>query len=1067
MKRTILSLSLALCIPVLAQQVPEWEDPTVFAINKEATRATAMPYADAQQAIADQPTASPYFRSLNGLWKFHWVPKVAEVPVGFYKESYDVSSWTEIPVPGNWEFNGFGLPVYVSAGFGFRATPPRVERDDTPVGAYRHTFELPADWDGRRVFLHFEGGTTAMYVWVNGQQVGYTENAKSPAEFDITPYVRRGQNLLACQVHKYSDGSYLEDQDMWRLGGINRSVYLYSTAQTRILDFFAHPGLDAAYKHGQLRLGVTLKNYTTEAHQQTIEVALLDKTGKSVFKKGQKVLLPAGKTFDAAFSGKIANVLKWTAETPQLYTLLLTLKDANGRVVEVTSHKIGFRAIEIKDGQLFVNGKKIFIKGVNLHEFNTEKGQVVDEAVMMRNLKLMKELNINAVRTSHYPQPPLWYKLCDQYGLYLVDENNLESHGLGYGPDNVSNFPEWHAAHMDRVMRLVERDKNHASVIIWSLGNEASNGKAFFDLYDWVKARDNGRPVQYEQAYQRDRNTDIICHMYPSWENMLRDAKKDLGRPYIMCEYAHAMGNSMGNFQDYWDLMRSSKNMQGGFIWEWYNHGFKTKDEQGRPYWAFGGDLGGYGKMNSDNFCMDGIISPDQQYIPHTLIVKKVYQNILFEAKDLKNGLLTVVNDYTFTSLTPTTHTFTWVLLKNGEKAAEGTFDVTIPAHSKKDVVLPLPAIAKEDGVEYFLHVFANTKKADAFLPAGFEVAKGEFALASNAYFADKANPLKANPLKVDAAAVDAATVDAATVDAKGAQTATTAVPLEIDDTDNRATVKSGTLSYVFSTRDGQPLLEMKQDGRNVFDELPTLNFWRAPTDNEFGENAQIRLRLWDAAGQNVIYTYKGKQTVGGAVSFDYQAKLRGIEAVVDLTYTVRPDGSLAVQANYKALSDDLPEMMRFGMIMTLSGEFSDFTWYGRGPGENYVDRHLDAFMGVWKGKVSEQAFAYYRPQETGNKTDVRWLTLTNHRGKGVRIDGLQPLSVSATNFKPEDLDPGLTKKQQHWSDLNPRWETVLCVDLFQRGVGGLQSWGAKPLDKYRFREKSYSYGFVIIPLHH
>jgi len=1045
MKRTILSLSLALCIPVLAQQAPEWEDPTVFAINKEAPRATSMPYADAQQAIADQPGSSPYFRSLNGLWKFHWVPKAAEVPVGFYKESYDVSSWTEMPVPGNWEFNGFGIPVYVSAGFGFRATPPNVERDDSPVGAYRHTFELPADWDGRRVFLHFEGGTNAMYVWINGQQVGYTENAKSPAEFDITNYVRKGQNLLACQVHKFSDGSYLEDQDMWRLGGINRSVCLYSTAQTRILDFFAHPGLDAAYKHGQLSLDVTLKNYTTTAQQQTIEVALLDKTGKSVFKKGQKVLLSAGETSDVAFSGKIANVLKWTAETPQLYTLLLTLKDANGRAVEVTSHKLGFRAVEIKDGQLFVNGKKIFIKGVNLHEFNTEKGQVVTEAVMMRNIKLMKELNINAVRTSHYPQPPLWYKLCDQYGLYLVDENNLESHGLGYGPDNVSNFPEWQAAHLDRVKRLVERDKNHPSVIIWSLGNEASNGKAFFDLYDWVKARDNSRPVQYEQAYQRDKNTDIICHMYPSWESMLRDAKKDLGRPYIMCEYAHAMGNSMGNFQDYWDLMRSSKNMQGGFIWEWYNHGFKTKDEQGRPYWAYGGDLGSYGKMNSDNFCMDGIISPDQQYVPHTLIVKKVYQNILFEAKDLSKGVLTVVNDYKFTSLSPATTTFTWVLLKNGEKAAEGAFDVTIPADSQKDVVLPLPTIAKQDGVEYYLQVFATTKKADTFLPAGFEVAKGEFALTSNAYFADKADPVK--------------------VDAKRAQAAASATPLETEEKDNRVTVKSGTVSYVFSTRDGQTLLEMKQDGRNVFDELPTLNFWRAPNDNEFGENAQTRLRLWDAAGQNVVYSFKGKQAVGGAVSFDYQAKLRGIEAVVNLTYTVRSDGSLAVQADYKALSDDLPEMMRFGMLMTLSGDFADFTWYGRGPGENYVDRHLETFMGVWKGKVSEQAFAYYRPQETGNKTDVRWLTLTNQQGKGVRVDGLQPLSVSATNYKPEDLDPGRTKKQQHWSDINPRWETVLCVDLFQRGVGGLQSWGAKPLDRYRFMDKSYSYGFVITPL--
>ncbi len=397
-----------------------------------------------------------------------------------------------------------------------------------------------------------------MYVWVNGEKVGYTQNAKSPAEFDITKYIRKGKNTLACEVHKYSDGSYLEDQDMWRLGGINRNVYLYSAAQTRIFDYFAHPDLDSNYRNGIFSIDITLKNYTNNTQSQTVDVSILDKSGKPVFKKSQKTNIPENGNVELVLSGNISNPLKWTAETPNLYTMLITLKDAKGNVVESTSHKIGFRKIEIKDGQLFVNGKKVYFKGVNLHEFNTNAGQVVTRKEMMRNLQLMKELNINAVRTSHYPQQPLWYKLCDEYGIYLVDEANLESHGLGYGPDNVSNFPEWHAAHMDRIIRAVERDKNHASVIFWSLGNEASNGKAFFDMYDWAKARDNSRPVQYEQAYQRDRNTDIICHMYPSWENMKRDAAKDLGRPYIMCEYAHAMGNSMGNFQEYWDLMRSS-----------------------------------------------------------------------------------------------------------------------------------------------------------------------------------------------------------------------------------------------------------------------------------------------------------------------------------------------------------------------------------------------------------------------------------------------------------------------------------------------------------------------------
>ncbi len=1016
------------CASLFAQEVPDWENPEVFAVNKEDTRATSIPYPSEELAVKDDYEASPYYKSLNGNWKFHWVPKVAEVPEGFYKESYNVSDWDEMPVPGNWEFNGYGVPMYVNTGFGFRATPPHIDRDDSPTGAYRHVFDIPEDWDGRRVFIHFEAGTNSMYVWVNGQKVGYTQNSKSPAEFDITDYVRKGKNTLACQVHKFSDGSYIEDQDMWRLGGINRNVYLYSTDQTRLFDFFAHPDLDKNYRNGKFSVDVTLKNYTSGHQNQTVEVALLDKAGKRVLSRKASATVPGQGTADLTLAGNVRNPLKWTAETPNLYTMVITLKDNQGKVIEATSHKIGFRKIEITDGQLFVNGKKVFFKGVNLHEFNTNTGQVVTREVMMRNLQLMKELNINAVRTSHYPQPPLWYKLCDEYGIYLVDEANLESHGLGYGPNNVSNFPEWHAQHMDRVIRLVERDKNHASVIFWSLGNEASNGKAFFDMYDWAKERDSSRPVQYEQAYQRDRNTDIICHMYPSWESMKRDAAKDLGRPYIMCEYAHAMGNSMGNFQDYWDLMRSSKNMQGGFIWEWYNHGYPSNDEQGRFYWAYGGDLNGYDRMNNDNFCMDGIISPDQNYIPHTYIVKKVYQDILFEEKDPANGVITVINDFKFTDITPQNYSFKWVLLKNGEEVSEGTFNASVKADSKADVKLNLPSLNEEAGTEYFLQVFAYSNQETELVPAGFEVAKEEFAFGKGNYFVAKENEGQ----------------------------------LTVEQEEGKIVVKSGDIAYEFSSTDGRGLLNVRNNGRNVFRELPRLNFWRALTDNEFGEGMQYSSRIWETAGHNTIHRFKGSEETAEGFSAKYEVKLRGIDAKVDVTYTVNRDGSLTTTAHYSALSDELPEMLRFGMLMTLPRNYNDFTWYGRGPHENYVDRKDDTFMGIWNGKVEDQAFEYYRPQETGNKTDVRWLTLKNDNGRGIRIEGAQPLSVSATNYKPEDLDPGMTKKQQHWSDVSARNEVVLCVDLFQRGVGGLQSWGAKPLDDYRFMDKEYSYSYTI-----
>ncbi|WEK37364.1 MAG: glycoside hydrolase family 2 TIM barrel-domain containing protein [Candidatus Pseudobacter hemicellulosilyticus] len=1021
-----LSLPLALCAQT---DKPHWENPEVFAINKEAARTTALPYPSEALAIADNYGQNPFYQLLDGQWSFQWAGKVAEVSKDFYKEDYDISQWTQIPVPGSWEFNGHGTPLYVSAGFGFRAKPPFIDREDSPVGAYRRNFTVPDNWDGRRIFLHFEGGTNAMYVWVNGRQVGYTENAKSPAEFDITQYLRKGSNTLACQVFRYSDGSYLEDQDMWRMGGINRSVFLYSTAQTRILDFFAHPDLDKNYTNGLFSLDLTLKNYADQEQAQKAEISVLDRNGKKVFSKQQALRIHANGSSVLQFAGTVKAPLLWTAETPNLYTLLITLKDGSGKIVEATSHKIGFRKVEIRDGQLLVNGKKIYIKGVNLHEFNTKTGNVVNKEIMLRNIQLMKELNINAVRTSHYPQPTLWYKLCDEYGLYLVDEANQESHGLGYGPDNVANFPEWQEAHMDRMVRLVERDKNHASVIIWSLGNESGNGKAFFATYDWAKSRDNSRPVQYEQAHDRHRNTDIICFMYPGWNNMVNDAKKDLGKPYIMCEYAHAMGNSMGNMQDYWDLMRTSKNMQGGFIWEWYNHGFTSKDEQGRTYWAYGGDLGGYNKMNSDNFCMDGIISPDQQYLPHTYIVKKVYQPVLFASANPASGLISVINDYKFLPVTEKDYSFKWVLLKNGQPVAEGPFSVSLAADARTSVQLPLPALEQTPGTEYFLQVFATTKNATQFIPAGFEVAKEEFALNTGNYFVQPS--------------------------AGGS--------LNVEKKEDRVTVQSGNLSYVFSTKDGQTLISFTRDQHRVFQELPRLNFWRAPTDNDFGANDQVNLVLWSAASHNIRYSYKGMEEKEGIIRFRYEAKLRGVEAKTDLSYTVNKDGSLTIATDYKALSDELPELMRFGMLMRLPQQLDNFTWYGRGPQENYVDRCADAFMGTWNGKVAAQAFAYYRPQETGNKTNVRWLTLKDDSGKGIRIQGLQPLSVSATNYLPEDLDPGLTKKQQHHSDLVPRDETVLAVDLFQRGVGGLNSWGAKPLDAYRFRERAYSYAFTII----
>lgn len=1036
MKIRLFFASILFGINSFAQDIPYWEQPDVVAVNKEDYRVGIIPYPDKEQAISDVFEASPYYQSLNGNWKFKWVPRVNEIIEGFYETSFDSQDWATIPVPGNWEFNGYGIPIYTNDTYPFPVNLPHINREDSPAGMYRCRFDIPKDWNKRRTFIHFEGGTTAMYVWVNGKQVGYTENAKSPAEFDITDYVNEGQNILACQVHKYGDGSYLEDQDMWRLGGINRDVYLYSTADTRIQDFFAKPDLDTDYKSGKLSVDISLKNYGSTHAERILEMELIDHRGKRILQKSEKINIPARNTMETTLSGKVNRPLKWTAETPNLYTLLITLKDEKNQIVEATSHQVGFRKIEIKDGQLFVNGKKVYFKGVNLHEFNCNTGQVVDKAVMLRNIKLMKELNINAVRTSHYPQPSLWYKLCDKYGLYLVDEANLESHGLLGKPGcNIADFPEWHEAHMDRVKALVERDKNHASVIFWSLGNESGNGKAFFDMYDWAKAKDTSRPVQYEQAYNHAnpvktaRNTDVLAPMYPAWETMQRDAKTDLGRPYISCEYAHAMGNSMGNFQEYWDLMRSSKNMQGGFIWEWYNHGFPAADEQGRSYWAYGGDLRGYNLYNDGNFCMDGMVSPDQKCIPHSYIVKKVYQNILFASPDVEKGILTVINDFNFIDLTPRNYSFKWVLLRNGEIFASELFSVDVKAGSRKDIKLNLPAVAAENGTEYFLQVFAYTKQDTPLTPSGFEVAKEEFAFPSSNYFTEKSQEGNIN----------------------------------ISEYDDRITVTSGDLLFEFALKDpSRTLTKFFKNGKTVLEEYPRLNFWRAPTDNDFGAKSQTALRIWEMAGHNMRYNYAGTERANGTVIVKYDCTAVGVPMKVCVNYMVNKDGSLTVNSAYKALADNLPDLMRFGMVMSVNKAYENLTWYGRGPHENYVDRNKDAFMGIWKGKVKDQAFACYRPQETGNKTEVRWLALSNQSGEEIRITGNQPIAFNASHYKVEDLDCGITKKQQHWSDILPRKQTILYVDLFQRGVAGLDSWHSNPLEEYRHHAKEYEYSYTI-----
>jgi beta-galactosidase len=1039
MKKSFIYGFVFLCFNLQAQnkvQVLEWENPEIFQINREPARAAFIPYADEVSAVADRYESSPWHLSLNGLWKFQWAPTPDQRSRDFYKNSFNDVNWKEIKVPGNWELQGYGIPIYTNITYPYPKNPPFIDHADNPVGSYRRYFDIPASWDGRKVFLYFEAGTSAMYIWVNGEMVGYTENTKSPAEFDITKYVKPGKNLVAIEVYRWSDGSYLEDQDFWRISGIDRDVYLYTTDNTRIADFFARPDLDASYKNGSLTVDITLKNYTANVKSnQIIEAVLLNAAGSKVFTQVVKATIPSVGNQTITFSKGISSPNLWSNETPYLYTLLLTLKDENGKFIETVSTKTGFRKVELKNGQLLVNGKRILVHGVNIHEHNPVTGHYQDVETMMKDIRTMKQLNINAVRCSHYPNNLNWVKLCDKYGIFLVDEANIESHGMGaalQGWFDQSKHPaylkEWHAAHMDRIISLVERDKNHVSVILWSLGNECGNGQVFFDGYKWIKERDKTRLVQFEQAGEKE-NTDVVCPMYPGIKYMKEYAGRDsIKRPFIMCEYSHAMGNSSGNFQEYWDIIRSSKNMQGGFIWDWVDQGFAVTDEVGRKYWSYGGDMGSQNYTNDENFCHNGLVWPDRIPHPGAYEVKKVYQDILFKAVDPLKGIITVVNGFMYTNLS--NYILIYEVLKNGEVVKKGNFDINLAAGLEKQVQLSLPELSVVDGQEYLLNVYAYTRNGSDMLPQGFEIAREQFKLGEGKYF----------------------TKSIVTGDAPKVKDEKDFVQMSANGVEVQISKRSGLLS------------RYKSLNTWIFNNNPKPNFWRAPTDNDFGNDMQKKLNIWRTAGENTSVKSVDVKQEEGKVIVVADIVLLDVSSDYRIIYTMSSDGSLVVNVSFKA-GRELPEMPRFGTIMTLKKEFDNFTYYGRGPWENYSDRNTASFLGVYSSKVADQYVPYTRPQENGYKTDIRWITLTNGDGEGIRIEGIQPLSVSALHNYPEDFDPGLTKKYRHLNDITPRNEVVLCVDLAQRGVGGDNSWGAYPHKQYRLEANEYSYGYVIKPV--
>lgn len=1009
---------------------PDWENPKVYSVNRLSPRATAYPYQSIAAALEGNPSLSDYVKSLNGKWKFHYSATPEQRPADFYMPSYDVSGWEDINVPANWEMEGYGTPIYTNITYPFPKNPPYIKHDVNPVGSYRTTFSLPSSWQGRKTILHFDGSTAGMYVWVNGQKAGYVQSTKNPAEFDITPLLHPGVNTLACEVYRFTDGSYLEDQDFWRLSGLDRDVYLYSTApEGRILDFFANADLDKRYSTGVLDLKVNLEGRLSGT---TLSASLYDATGKRVANETKKA------ADELTFNIKVPAVKKWSAESPTLYTLVLTLTAPGGKVIESTSAKIGFRKVEIKGSQLLVNGVPIEVHGVNLHEHHPQTGHVVDREMMIQDIAMMKKHNINAVRMSHYPQSPLWYELCDQYGLYLVDEANIEIHGMGaewQGELDKSvhpaYLPEWKGAILDREISMVERDKNHPSVIIWSMGNECGNGDNFYAAYDWIKHRDPSRPVQFEQAGE-NADTDIVCPMYPEITAMKEYASRtNPGRPYIMCEYAHSMGNSTGNFQEYFDIIRSSPQMQGGFIWDWVDQGFLTHDENGRKYWSYGGDYGARHIQNDENFCINGLVAPDRTPHPALLEVKKVYQDIRFSSA--KPGEVTIHNN--FATRSTAMYNLRWVVQKDGVPIANGTLKENIPAGQSKKVSIPLPSM--KDNADFTLTLYASTKTADGLIPAHHEVAREQFIL--------KKADLKALIPKSGKAP-------------------------KIVDTPDDLTFEAGDVIISFDRHTGL-LSRYSINGVNLISSPMRPEFWRAPTDNDWGADFHKRANAWRYAASNMRLTdfrvVEDKKSVCVIASY----RLPDVSSDYTITYTVAGDGKVRVDVDWQSDKDKsgaktAPELPRFGMTVTMPKAFNQFKYYGRGPEENYSDRNTHSLLGIYNSSVQLERHPYVRPQESGNHTDVRWASLLDSEGYGLRVSGLQPLNVSALDVTPATLDPGMSKHQMHDNDVEPDRDNVFFnIDLAQRGLGGDTSWGANPHDRWLLNAPNYSYSFQLTPV--
>jgi len=1054
-KHTIIfSIMVLLGLHTSAQQLPvELQTPEVVSLNRMPMRASAFAYENADLAAKRNKEKSDYFISLNGTWKFNWVKDPRKRPLDFYKTDFNDAAWDNFKVPANWEVNGYGLPIYVNQPYEFagrkltgnRMNPPfDIPEDNNPVGSYRRKINIPENWKNRQVFISLGAVKSAFFIWVNGKKVGYSEDSKLAAEFDITKYVQAGENTIALQVYRWSDGSYLECQDMWRISGIERDVYLYSTPKLDIRDFKAVGTLDNTYTNGLLNVDVTVENYkidqrTNHSRPDSFYVALnlTDARGNTVWKDetGLKTVLGNYKN-NLSFKTQISNVKNWSAEVPYLYTLYITLKDKNEHVIEVIPQRIGFRSVEIKGSDLLVNGKRIFLKGVNRHEHNATQGHTLTHEDMRKDMEMMKKLNVNAVRHSHYPPDPYWMELCDEYGLYVIDEANIESHGRYYSLEtSFANDKQWRIPHLERITRMYERDKNHTSVITWSLGNEAGNGVNFYEAYEWLKQRDF-RPVQYERA-ENDFNTDMIVPQYPDPNWLVKYAKSKSERPLIMSEYAHIMGNSLGNFKEYWDAIESNPKLQGGFIWEWIDQGIDTV-KNGKRILAYGGDFPLEGPVNEDfsdnNFCVKGVVTAYRELTPMAIEAKKVYQFI--KTSYVGNNQISVNNSYFFRDIANVQ--LNWEVLEDGKIVQSGlVVDLNINPRQTSTLTLPLKNNYKA-GKEYFLNVHYVLKTPEPFLEKGYAISYEQLALNGTS----KGAEVKSNKLDN---------------------------PVKLTKTTDKAIFSGKNFQATFDLKNGK-LTSYLLDGKETLVTGPQPGFYRAPTDNDIGAGLNRSLRMWRNVYDENKKLIKAEATnvnglpYGGVV--EITSNLLNGDATTKQTFYIYQDGTIKVDNELKAVAGKYKTLMRIGNDLQLNPTYNTIQWYGRGPGENYVDRKTASLIGTYTSTVDQQYFPYARPQESGNKTDVRWVTFTNKQGKGLRFEYADSLlSFNALPYSVEDLDPEAQKRQYHSGELVKRNQIYVHMDMQQLGVQGIDSWGSLPLTAYQIPYKNQAYSYWIKPI--